>query len=138
MSLITRDFPMLTNVSDFFGEDWFPTRMINDWSPAVNVVDNEGQYEIEVAAPGLKKDDFNVEVENGVLTISGKTENEEEEKKKNYTRKEFSSRSFSKSFTLPENVDEEHLNAKYTDGILKLTLTKTEKKLPPKKQILIN
>ena len=138
MSLIKRDFPMLTNLSDFFENDWFPSGFKNEWSPAINVVDNEGQYEIEVAAPGMKKDDFNVTLENGILTINGKSEKEEEEEKKNYTRKEFSSRSFMKSFTMPDNVDEEGLSAKYDDGILKLVLAKSAKELPPKKEVVID
>ncbi len=138
MSLIKRDSPMLTNLSDFFENDWFPSGFRNEWSPAINVADNEGQYEIEIAAPGMKKDDFNVTLENGILTINGKSEKEEEEKKKNYTRKEFSSRSFMKSFTLPDNVDEEGLTAKYDDGILKLVLTKSDKELPPKKEVTID
>ncbi len=139
MSLIKRDFPMLTNLSDFFDDDWFPGRVFkNNWTPAVNVVEEDNQYEIEVAAPGLKKEDFNVEIENGVLTISGKTEKEDEEKKKNYTRREFSSRSFVKSFTLPENVDEEKMKAKYADGVLQLTLAKSEKALPQKKAVKID
>ena len=76
-------------------------------------------------------------VENGVLTVSGKTDKEEEEKKKNYTRKEFSSRSFSKSFTLPKNVKEEGVEAKHEDGVLKLMLKKTEKELPPKREVTV-
>lgn len=135
MSLIKHEWPIL---SDLFDESWMKNRFSNSsWSPAVNVVDNAENYEIEVAAPGLKKDEFSVSCENGVLNISGKTEKEEEEKKKNYTRKEFSARSFSKSFILPENVDPEHIDAKYDDGVLKLTLHKVEKELPPKKEINI-
>lgn len=135
MSLIKYNWP---NLSDFFDDDLLKLRLSNgDWSPAVNVVDNEGNYEIEVAAPGLKKDDFSVAIENGVLTIGGKTEKEEEEKKKNYTRREFSSKSFTKSFTLPENVEEEGIAARYEEGVLKLTLKKTEKQLPPKKEVAV-
>lgn len=135
MSLIKYDWPSL---SDFFDDDWVKSRFSNGhWSPAINVVDNEGDYEVEVAAPGFKKDDFSISYENGVLTINGKTEKEEEEKKKNYTRKEFSSKSFTKSFTLPENADAEHIGAKYKDGVLKLTLSKLEKELPGKKDIAI-
>lgn len=139
MALIKRNFPALTNLSDFFNDDWFDVKLPNgDWFPAVNVIDNDGNYEIEVAAPGLKKDDFTINVENGVLTISGKTQKEEEQKEKNYTRKEFSYKSFSKSFTLPENVDEEAVKAKYNDGVLKLTLNKTDKEvLPPKKEVIV-
>lgn len=138
MTLIKTRFPTWDNLSDFFDDDWLKARMTkNDWTPAVNVIDNEKNYEIEVAAPGLKKDDFNVVVENGVLTISGETKEEEEEKKKNYTRKEFSARSFSHSFTLPDNVMDEDVAAKYEDGILRLMLKKTDKKLPPKKRVMI-
>lgn len=136
MSLIKHNWPAL---SDFFDDDWMKTRFTNgDRLPAVNVVDNKDNYEIEVAAPGLKKEDFTVSIENGVLTISGKTEKEEEEKKKNYTRKEFSSMSFTKSFTLPENVEQEGVEAKCKEGVLKLTLKKTEKALPAKKEVAIH
>lgn len=138
MTLIKSKLPEWTSLTDFFDDDWLKSRFSNgDWSPAVNVVDNEKNYEIEVAAPGLKKKDFNVTVENGILTISGKTEKEEEEKKKNYTRKEFTSRSFSKSFTLPEDVEEEDVVAKYEDGILKLNLNKSVKELPAKKEVKV-
>lgn len=135
MSLIKNDWPAL---SDFFDDDWVKSRFTNgNWSPAINVADNEGDYEVEVAAPGFKKDDFSISCERGVLSISAHTEKEEEEKKKNYTRREFSSQSFTKSFTLPENVDSDHIGAKYQDGVLHLTLQKLEKELPPKKEIAI-
>ena len=138
MTLIKTNFPWTTDLSDFFDNDWLKTKFANgDWSPAVNIADNEGNYEIEVAAPGIKKDDFKVTVEKGLLTISGQTENEKEEKKKNYTRKEFSSKSFTRSFTLPANVTEEDVNAKYDNGVLKLTLKKTLKEAPKKKEISI-
>ncbi len=135
MTLVKYNWP---NLSDFFDDDWLKSRISNsDWSPAINVVDNEQNYEVEVAAPGLKKEDFKVSVENRVLTVSGKTEKEEEEKKKNYTRKEFSSKSFSRSFTLPENIEEDSIEAKYGEGVLKLTLKKSQKELPPKKEVAI-
>ena len=138
MSLIKRDFPMMANFTDFFDDDWLQARFARDWTPAINVVENEDNYEIEVAAPGMKKKDFNVSIENGVLTVHGMTEKEEEEKNRNFTRREFSTRSFTKSFTLPENVDEEAMKAKYDDGILHLTIAKTEKVLPPKKEVHID
>lgn len=139
MALIKRNFPALTNLSDFFDDDWFDVRLADrNWSPAVNVIDNKKNYEIEVAAPGLKRDDFTINIENGILTISGITEKEKEQKEKNYTRKEFSYKSFSKSFTLPENVNEEAVKAKYHDGVLKLILNKTDKEvLPSKKEVII-
>jgi HSP20 family protein len=138
MSLIKRDFPLMTNLSDLFEDDWFASRMKNDWLPAINIVNNEKDYELEVAAPGWQKEDIHVNVENHVLTISGQVENEAEENKKNYTRKEFSNRAFSKSFTLPEDVKEEAVKAKYDNGVLKLTLTKMKKELPPRKEVKIS
>jgi HSP20 family protein len=138
MTLIKKGFPNWPNLSDFFDDDWVKFKFMNEyWMPAVNIVDNDDSYEIELAAPGMKKDDFNVVVNNGVLTIKGKTQKEEEEKDKNYTRREFSMRSFTKSFTLPENVETEEVAAKYDDGVLRLVLHKAEKALPPKKEVTI-
>ena len=138
MTLIKTRFPNWPNLTDFFDDEWMKSKFTNGgWIPAVNVVDNDDSFELEVAAPGMKKDDFNVVVENGVLTITGTSQREEEEKEKNYTRKEFSMRSFTKSFTLPENVKEEDVTAKYEDGVLRLFLTKTELAIPPKKEVTI-
>jgi HSP20 family protein len=107
----------------FFGSQLFPS-FNTDWIPAVNVIENEKDYSIELAAPGFKKNDFKVEVENGILNISAERKEEKEEKEKNYTRREFSYNEFSRSFTLPENSSEENVQAKYDDGVLKLTLAK--------------
>lgn len=137
MSLLKSNFANWPTISDFFDDELMKGKFNGDWSPAVNVMENEGNYEIEVAAPGLKKEDFSVSIESGVLTIIGETKKEEEEKRKNYTRKEFSSKSFTKSFTLPNNVVEDEVSAKYEEGVLKLTIHKTEKDLPPRKQVLI-
>ena len=92
--------------------------------PAVNIVENDNNYEIEVAAPGMKKDDFKVEVENGILTISAEKKEEKKESKKNYTRQEYYYSSFTRSFTLPDNAKEDGLAARYEDGMLKLTVSK--------------
>lgn len=102
---------------------------LNDGSllvPNANIAENEKDYKIEVAAPGLQKKDFKVQVENGVLTVSGEKEEEEKEERKNYRRKEFSYRSFSRSFTLPENSLPDKIEAKYDNGILTLSLPKKE------------
>ena len=137
MALIKSKFPVFTNLTDFFDDDWLKSRFTNgDLIPAVNVIDNDSNYEIEMAAPGFKKEDFNVTVDNGVLSISAKSEKEEEETKKNYTRKEFSSKSFLKSFTLPKNAREE-VTAKYEDGVLRLFVLKTAHEKPPKKEVVI-
>jgi HSP20 family protein len=94
--------------------------------PNANIAENEKDYKIEVAAPGLEKKDFKVQVENGILTISAEKEEEEKEERKNYKRREFSYRSFSRSFTLPENSLPDKIDAKYDNGILTLSLPKKE------------
>ena len=130
MSLMKKtDWPSLLNgsmLSDFFDNDRF---FDADWLrkqsvPAVNVKETEKTFEIELAASGLTKKDFEISVDNGMLTISSEKKEEKEEKEKNYTRKEFSYSSFSRSFTLPENVNEEDVKAYYEDGILKLHIAK--------------
>ncbi len=138
MSLVKRNnlfFPSLMN--DFMGPDWFGgTEKWNTAVPAVNIKDNEKGFELELAVPGLKKDDFTVEVDNDVLTISSEIKTENEETKENYTRKEFSFSSFKRAFTLPETVDGSKIDAKYEDGILKLTLPKKQEALPKPKRLI--
>lgn len=130
MSLIKRsEWPLLDTglwLSDlfdnekFFDSDWLKKQSL----PAVNVKETEKNYEIEVAAPGRSKKDFNISAENGVLTISSEQTEEKEQKENGYTRKEFSYNSFSRSFSLPENSNEEDIKANYADGILKLEIAK--------------
>lgn len=113
-----------------FADDFL--RMRKNWMPAVNIKDEKKTFEIEVAAPGLKKDDFNIKVENGTLLISAQREETREETEATYTRKEFSYHAFERSFALPENADPDSISAKYTDGILKLTVKKTKAVTNPK------
>lgn len=96
--------------------------------PSVNLKETDKKIEIELAAPGLKKEDFKIEVENNMLTISSEKEEEKEEtrKKDNYYRKEFSYQSFSRSFNLPDYTDENQINANYKDGILHVDIAKKE------------
>lgn len=130
MSLIKRsEWPLLGNgswLSDFFdSEKFFDSDLLKRAAvPAINVKETEKNYEIEVAAPGRSKKDFNISAENGVLTISSEETKEKEKKEKEYTRKEFSYSSFSRSFSLPENANEEDIKANYADGILKLEVAK--------------
>ena len=113
----------------------------NSTLPAVNVRENQNEFIIEVAAPGMKKDDFKLDFDNGRLTISSElseeTKNEGGEK---FTRREYYYRSFQRSFTVPQNVvDSDKIQAKYTDGILNITLPKREEVKPkPAKQIKIS
>lgn len=98
--------------------------------PAVNVKETENDFQLELAVPGLKKEDFNVKVEEGVLTISAERKNEETENKEGYTRREFRYANFTRRFTLPESADENTISASYTDGILAVTLPKKEEAKP--------
>ncbi|NND31173.1 MAG: Hsp20/alpha crystallin family protein [Saprospiraceae bacterium] len=119
----------------FFEGEWLPTPRFK--TPAVNIKDNDKDFEIEVAAPGLAKDDFEVTIENGILCVSSEKEEKTEEKTDNYTREEFNYSAFSRSFALPENVDPESVDAKYKDGVLKLTLKKLALATPETKKIQI-
>jgi HSP20 family protein len=103
-------------------------------APALNIKETDDNFEIELAAPGFGKKDFNVTIEDGCLNITAEKEHSEEEKKDNYTRREFSYNSFERSLQLPESVKEEEIKAKYNDGILSFKLAKKEeaKKRPPK------
>jgi HSP20 family protein len=96
--------------------------------PSVNLKETDKKIEIELAAPGLKKEDFKIELDNKMLTISSEKEQEKEEKrdKENYYRKEFSYQSFSRSFNLPDYTDESQINANYKDGILHVDIAKKE------------
>jgi HSP20 family protein len=94
--------------------------------PAVNVTDNKDNYLVSLAAPGLTKEDFKIDVDGNMLTISSEKEENKEDKEAKYTRKEYSYSSFSRSFTIPEGVDKEKIDAKYEGGELKLILPKIE------------
>jgi len=137
--------PSLLN--DFLTDDWFNSSLGN-WKaagaslPAVNVRETNDEFMIDVAAPGMKRDDFKVELDNNILTISSELEERHEEKEKNdkFTRREFSYQSFQRSFSLPENkVDGGKISAKYTDGILHVIVPKREEaKVKPARQITVS
>ncbi len=109
--------------------------------PAVNVVEHQDGFRIEVAAPGLKKEDFKLNLNHNNLTISAYQESKKEETEQNgekYTRREFSYSSFQRTFTLPTSVDAESIQATYADGVLKIELPKREEaKVKPPRQIEI-
>ena len=98
--------------------------------PAVNIVETDENYRLEMAAPGLKKEDFKISVENDLLTVSTEKKTESTEKNEKFTRKEFSYSSFLRSFTLPEVVDMDKINANYENGIMTLLLPKKEEAKP--------
>jgi HSP20 family protein len=94
--------------------------------PAVNITENKDDFKVSLAAPGMKKSDFNIDVQGNILTISAEMEEKKEEKEENYTRKEYNFSSFSRSFTLPDEVNKEKIEATYVDGVLNLSLPKKE------------
>jgi len=144
MTLVKRNsdqfFPSLFD--NFFNRDWM------DWNnsnysntnttlPAVNVRENDQEFTIEVAAPGMKKDDFNINLDNNQLTISSEIKSKSESKEGNYSRKEFSYQSFSRSFRLPVSlVDGDKISAKYDEGILCIRLPKKEEAKPKPSRII--
>jgi HSP20 family protein len=98
-----------------------------DFAPAMNVKDQDKNILVEMAAPGLTKDDFEITLDEGILTVSVRKEENKEEEKEGYLKKEFSYHSFSRSVRLPENIDEEKdAQATYQNGVLKLTLYKKD------------
>jgi HSP20 family protein len=147
MSLIKREnyspsWPGIFN--DFLNRDWY------DWSnqnfsltnttiPSVNIKENENEFEVEMAAPGMTKDDFRIELNNSVLTISSEKQSENQSKEReNVTRREFSYQSFSRSFTLPVIVETDKITAKYENGLLWVNIPKKEEAKPkPLKQIKV-
>jgi HSP20 family protein len=138
--LKNRDFfPSI--VDEFFGRDYLPGMFefqtgIN--MPSVNIVEGKEDFRIEVAAPGLEKDDFNINLENNVLTISSEKEHRDEQKEERYMRREFSYASFRRSFSLPNTVDADKIEARHTNGVLSILIPKREDaKVKPAKQIEI-
>ena len=126
-------FPTIPSLfDDFFTRDFFNRSSFNQVSnsetlPAVNIQETDKSYEIEVAAPGMNKDDFNIELKNNVLVVNAHRTNEIEDKGDNYMRKEFNYQQFQRSFQLPQlMVEEDKVCAKYNDGILCITVPKKE------------
>ena len=94
--------------------------------PAVNITEQKDDYLVSLAVPGLKKDDFKIDIEGNMLTISSEKEETKEEKDKKFTRKEYNYSSFSRSFSLPEEINKEKIEASYEDGVLKISLPRKE------------
>ena len=146
MSLMKVDqnnlFPRFSDLwEDFLGRDIMERPK---WSkgfsmPAVNIEEKPTSFEVSMAVPGMKREDFKIEVDRGVLTVSSEKEDKHEEKDKEgkYTRREFSYHTFSRSFTLPEAIDREKIEAKYSEGILAIHLPKQEPSRQLSKQISV-
>ena len=148
MSIIKRNemFPGLNLFDDFFSRDLWNWGLNNNSStnttiPMVNVKETNENFEVEMAAPGMNKEDFKVELDGNLLRITSEKNQENETKEgERYSRREFSYQSFQRSFQLPkEVVDADRIEAKYENGVLKLVIPKNEKAKPrPSKMIQIN
>ncbi|WP_458629127.1 Hsp20/alpha crystallin family protein [Winogradskyella sp. PC D3.3] len=133
------NFPTWSNwLDDLFNRD-LPSVFTSNFNtgltlPKVNIKETADAYMVEMAVPGLKKSDFQIDIENQVLSISTETKEESEQKGENYTRREFGYASFKRTFSLPETVEEEKIEANYRDGILSIHLPKKEeaKQKPPR------
>ena len=136
MSLIRKNRNSLPGMpalfDDFLGRELFNWGNNNFSStqttvPSVNIKESPENFEVEVAAPGMDKKDFNIQLENNTLTISSNKEHNEEKQENGYSRREFSYQSFQRSFILPKDVvDEDRIAAKYENGLLHLTIPKKE------------
>ncbi|MFA6873399.1 MAG: Hsp20/alpha crystallin family protein [Bacteroidaceae bacterium] len=111
--------------NDFFDNEWL--ERANTTAPAINVIESENNFRIEVAAPGMTKEDFNVtldENQNLVISMEKKTDQKEEQKEGRFLRREFSYSKFQQTMVIPDNVDKEKISAKVEDGVLNIDLPK--------------
>ena len=139
--VLTRLNETVPSVFDDFFKPWTDLFDNGGWNirpmnvPAVNITEQPNEYLLSLAAPGMKKEDFKIDVDGNMLTISSEKEEKKEDKDKKFTRKEYSYSSFSRCFSLPEEIKQENIVAKYEDGVLKISLPRKEeaKKLTVKK-----
>jgi len=133
MLVKSNGIPVMPSVFDDFFRDWSLSNFSNTNTtlPAVNIKENDDEFKVKVAVPGMDKKDFKINLENNILTISSEKEIENEEKNDKYTRKEYSYQSFERSFNLPKNVvNSEKITASYKNGELIITVPKREEAKP--------
>jgi HSP20 family protein len=135
-----KDNALLPGFSDvfdsIFNDSFFNDRMVAR-VPAVNISESENNYHVELAAPGLKKEDFKLNLERNVLSISVEQSSDQQKTERNYSKREFSYSSFVRSFTLPESADHGSIEASYTDGVLTIDIAKREEAKAIRRQIEI-
>lgn len=135
-----RNRSLLPGFNDVFdtllNNTFFTDRMVTR-VPPVNISETEDNYHVELAAPGLKKEDFRLDLENNMLSVSVEQTANQEDNQKNYSKREYSYSSFVRSFTLPESADDGQINATYTDGILRIDIAKREEAKTVRRQIEI-
>lgn len=140
MSLVKSNvvFPALLN--EILKPDWFGgLETVAHNLPPVNIKESDADFELELSVPGRVKEDFKIEIDKAVLTVSAKTEDEKTEKSPKYTRREFTARTFKRSFNLPDSIDVDAIKAAYENGILSFRLPKKAEALPkPKREIALS
>jgi HSP20 family protein len=120
----------------FFNDSFISDRMVSR-VPAVNICETDGEYRIELAAPGLQKEDFKISLDRNMLSISAEKKSEDTNENKEYKRQEYSYSSFVRSFALPDSADDAKIEAEYTDGVLKINVAKKEESKTQKREISI-
>ena len=139
MSLVRRNSSLFPSfLDDMARPDWFGgLERLGDTVPAVNIKEQDKSFSVELAVPGMKKEDFKIELDKDVLTVSAEISSESEsEDEALYSRREFKYASFKRVFTLPKAIDKDQINASYTDGVLNLTLPKLEAAIPAPKRLV--
>lgn len=138
MSLVKRNnlvFPALMN--EIFKPDWFGgLENAQTNLPPVNIKEVETNFELALSVPGGNKEDFKIEIDKDLLTVSTEVKTEEVNKDEGYTRREFAFKSFKRSFTLPNTIDVENIKANYENGILSFELPKKAEALPKPKRLI--
>lgn len=138
MSIVKRNdvlFPSFMN--EMFKPDWFGGIDNSRQSrPAINIIENEKDFELQLAVPGRLKEDFEITVDANVLTVSAENKMENKDEALNFTRREITFNAFKRAFTLPDTVNVDDINADYVNGILKFVLPKKEEALPKPKRVI--
>ena len=120
----------------FFNDSFFSDRMVSR-VPAVNICETENEYRFELAAPGLKKEDFKLQLDRNILSISVEQKTEHNQNDRKYNKREFNYSSFVRSFALPDSADDAHIDAEYRDGVLMINVPKKEEARSVTRQIEI-
>lgn len=131
-------WPATSSVDQFINDifsNWRNEMNEGNKVPRVNIAETDGEFLVEMAAPGMKRNDFQIELDNDHLLISAEVKNSREDENVSFTRKEFSYESFKRSFHLPNSVERDKIQARYENGLLRLVIPKKEeaKRKPPKK-----
>jgi len=129
--------PWFNDVFESVFNDSLLTDRLVSRVPAVNIAETDGDFQIELAVPGLKKEDFKINIDKNVLSISSEKKNENSQEGKKFSKREYSYTSFTRSFTLPETIDHNKIDAAYVDGILKLTIAKKEEAKVQSREIAV-